>query len=68
MIIDTEKLFHLINSEIAACDRTLEHGMFPQIADDVREKRRDLRELKTNLIRMERYADKASSTTSGPTT
>lgn len=56
MIIDTEKLFHRINAGLAECTRTLESGMFPQVADDAREERRELRELKTSLARLEAFA------------
>jgi hypothetical protein len=56
MIIDTEALFQRINRDLAACHRTLESGMFPQVEEDAREERRELRALKDALSKIERYA------------
>jgi hypothetical protein len=56
VIIDTEALFHRINSDLAACSQTLEAGLFSQVAEDAREERRELRDIKTWLARIETYA------------
>jgi hypothetical protein len=57
MQIDTDQLFHRINSDLADCQNHLDGGMFPQVNEEVREERSMLRDLKTWLIRLERYAD-----------
>jgi hypothetical protein len=56
VLIDTEKCFHDINRRLVACNQTLENGMFPQVEDDAREERRELRDLKTWLTRLEEFA------------
>jgi hypothetical protein len=56
LIIDTEALFHRINSDLAACSRTLEDGLFSLAAENDREERRELRDIKTWLARIETYA------------
>jgi hypothetical protein len=49
MILDSDKLFAAIDKQIADCTRAIEQGMFPQVLDDVREERRDLRSLRGHL-------------------
>jgi hypothetical protein len=65
MIINTNDLMARINSALTACQSTLDLGMFPQVEDDVREERRDLRDLKTWLVRLEAYAEKVTARETG---
>ena len=56
MIVDTEKLFHAVNRNLAAVQKDLDEGMFPQVREDLREERTYLRSVKDALAVVELYA------------
>lgn len=67
MKIDTEVLFHRVNTDLAAVQASLDHGMFPQVREEQREERTRLRTVKDALAVVERYAAETSPPLNCPT-
>jgi hypothetical protein len=65
MKVDTSELYRQVNSDLVRVQRAMDDGMFPQVRDEQRAERDELRRIKTALVVVENYAMRQPSSGGG---